>query len=336
MLDDATPDGSDPVNVLQDPAAVGSEAAPASHPITGITGYEIERVGNGTLSPVQTADDVAAAWLLGYSGATRNAYAADLRCWGSWLVAAGVEPLQARRAHVDAYARWLEQEGRSRSTIARRLASLSGFYSYAADERLIDRSPVTRVRRPKVDDHSPRLGLDSRELRAFLQAAKESSARDLALTYLLVFNGLRVSEALGADVESLGQERGHRTLDVVRKGNRRALVPLAPVTAEAIDVYRTSRTTGPLFATRSGARLDRYAAAKTIRRLARRAGISKTVSPHLLRHSFVTAALDAGVSLRDVQDAAGHADPRTTRRYDQGRHSLDRHPTYTVAARLIT
>jgi integrase/recombinase XerD len=61
---------------------------------------------------------------------------------------------------------------------------------------------------------------------------------------------------------------------------------------------------------------------------------SSRLSPHSLRHSFVTAALDAAASLRDVQDAAGHADPRTTRRYDRDRHSLDRHPTYAVAAHV--
>lgn len=320
-----------------------------TEPIRGITGYgkpshavRVSVAGEQALTfKVTTADEVAAAWLLGYSGATRNAYAADLRCWASWLAGVGVEPLQAHRAHVDAYARSLEELGRSKSTIARRLAALSGFYAYAVDEGLVSRSPVARVRRPKVSDHSPRLGLDEKDLRAFLRTAAESSSRDRALAYLLAFNGLRISEALGADVGALGQERGHRTLAVVRKGGRRATVPLAPVTAEAIDAYLTGRSpivaegdNCPLFSTSSGARLDRHAAAKTIRRLARLAGITKGVSPHLLRHSFVTAALDAGVSLRDVQDAAGHADPRTTRRYDQGRHSLDRHPTYTVAARL--
>ena len=68
--------------------------------------------------------------------------------------------------------------------------------------------------------------------------------------------------------------------------------------------------------------------------MARAAGITKPISPHSLRHSFVTAALDAGASLRAVQDAAGHADPRTTRHYDRARHSLDRHPTYAVAAHV--
>ena len=76
--------------------------------------------------------------------------------------------------------------------------------------------------------------------------------------------------------------------------------------------------------------MDRYAADRTVKRLARRAGITKRISPHSLRHSFITAALDAGVPLRDVQEAASHADPRTTMRYERARQSLDRHATYIV------
>ena len=68
-----------------------------------------------------------------------------------------------------------------------------------------------------------------------------------------------------------------------------------------------------------------------MRRIARRAGIHKRVGPHTLRHAFITAALDAGVPLRDVQEAASHADPRTTMRYDRARVSLDRHATYIVS-----
>ena len=75
-------------------------------------------------------------------------------------------------------------------------------------------------------------------------------------------------------------------------------------------------------------------AARIVRRVARRAGITKPVGPHTLRHAFITAALDAGVPLRDVQEAASHADPRTTIRYDRARGSLDRHATYIVAAYL--
>src|SRR5215472_11659869 len=78
--------------------------------------------------------------------------------------------------------------------------------------------------------------------------------------------------------------------------------------------------------------LDRHGAARIVRRAAHRAGITKPVGPHTLRHAFITAALDAGVPLRDVQEAASHADPRTTMRYDRARGSLDRHATYIVAA----
>ena len=77
--------------------------------------------------------------------------------------------------------------------------------------------------------------------------------------------------------------------------------------------------------------MTRDAAARMVRRIAKAAGISKRIGPHSLRHSFITAALDAGFPLRDVQHAASHANPRTTMRYDRARQSLDRHATYIVA-----
>ena len=91
------------------------------------------------------------------------------------------------------------------------------------------------------------------------------------------------------------------------------------------------RLEGPVLVDDVGQRLDRHAAGRIVRRIARRAGIPKRVGPHMLRHAFITAALDAGVPLRDVQEAASHADSRTTMRYDRGRQSLDRHATYIVA-----
>lgn len=93
----------------------------------------------------------------------------------------------------------------------------------------------------------------------------------------------------------------------------------------------SGRTAGPVLLTGRGLGLTRQRAWEVVRQLARAAGVTKRIHPHSLRHTFVTAALDAGVPLRDVQDAAGHADPRTTRRYDRGRQSLDRHATYAVA-----
>jgi integrase/recombinase XerD len=124
----------------------------------------------------------------------------------------------------------------------------------------------------------------------------------------------------------------YRVLAVVGKGGQRTLVPLAPQTVRAIGAALGGRTDGPLLVSNSGGRLDRHDAAPIVARLARRAGLAKHITPHSLRHTMVTLALDAGVSLRDVQDAARHADPRATRRYDRARHALDRHATYTLAA----
>ena len=109
-------------------------------------------------------------------------------------------------------------------------------------------------------------------------------------------------------------------------------IPLAPRTARAIDLAISERTTGPVFLAADGRRLDRHGAGRIVRRVARQAGIGKAVTPRTLRHAFITAALDAGVPLRDVQEAAAsHADPRTTMP-GRARGSLDRHPTYIVAA----
>ena len=141
-----------------------------------------------------------------------------------------------------------------------------------------------------------------------------------------------MSEAIGADIEQLGLERGHRTLTITRKGGKVVTIPLAPRTARAIDLAIGERTGGPVFLTADGRRLDRHGTGRIFHRIARRAGTGNAITPHTLRHAFITAALDAGVPLRDVQEAASHADPRTTMRYDRARGSLDRHATYIVAA----
>jgi integrase len=107
---------------------------------------------------------------------------------------------------------------------------------------------------------------------------------------LLALNGLRVSEATGADIEHLGLERGHRTLTITRKGGKVVTIPLAPRTARAIDLAIGERTDGPVFLAADGRRLDRHGAGRIVRKTARRAGITKTVTPHTLRHAFITAA----------------------------------------------
>jgi len=165
-----------------------------------------------------------------------------------------------------------------------------------------------------VDYESHAVALDRNEMGALLVAAGLGPQCEHALISLLALNGLRVPEATGVGIEHLGLERGHRTLTITRKGGKVVTIPLAPRTARATGLAVGERTDGPVFLAADGRRLDRHGGGRIVRKVARRAGIGKAVTPRTLRHAFITAALDAGVPLCDVQDAASHADPRTTMR----------------------
>jgi site-specific recombinase XerD len=202
-------------------------------------------------------DDLAersavAGFLAGYTGSTRVSYSTDLRLFAEWCATSGVRLLGVKRAHVELFARHMEANGRMRSTVARRLSTLASFYRYCHVEGLLRRNPAANVRRPKVDHESRTLGLDRNELGALLVQAGLGSPRDHALIALLALNGLRISEALGADVTDLDIERGHRTLRVLRKGGKRVTIPLAPRTARTFDLYVGERTHGPIFVNAHG------------------------------------------------------------------------------------
>jgi integrase/recombinase XerD len=285
---------------------------------------------------------LASAFLVGYPPHSSRAYLGDLRAWYAWCVLSGVHPLTARRHHVDAWIRHLSGAPRLATgrpaSIARRLSCRSKFYDYGIkDAELLEHSPIANVRRPKVSDDSPTIGLTAEELDRLLTAAEEHSARAAALVSLLVYNGLRIAEVLACDVDAFTHRRGHRVLRIVRKGGKTSTEPLAPIVLRALEDYVGERIEGPIFLNAGGdARLCYSTSYAMIRRLARRAGIATAgrISPHSLCHSFATELLGAGVPLRDVQDAMGHTDPRTTRAYDRSRHNFDRHPTYTMAANL--
>ena len=282
--------------------------------------------------------DLVRAWLLSLdSENTRAAYARDFAAWTAWLAAAGVDLFDARRPHVDVWARSMERDGLRPTTVARRLSSLSSFYRYAEDAEVIDRNPAKSVRRPKTGEAHVELtpALDRAEVLRLITSAVEPWER--ALVLVLTVQGLRVSEALALDLDAVTEVRGHRTAVVHGKGRTEHRVPLPPVVVDALDAVAASegRTTGPVFM-RDGARMDRHYAARVLRRLGKAAGIPRLVGPHMLRATAITGALDAGATLRDVQDFARHADPRTTRRYDNGRGSLDRHSSYVLASWLDT
>ncbi len=225
----------------------------------------------------------------------------------------------------------MEERGLARSTIGRRLSTVAGFYRFAVIDGATEASPAEYVRRPEIDTESATLGLDRMELGAFIAQGMAGSVVDHALACLLGLLGLRISKALNIDIDPLGIERGRRTVTVFGKGSKLAVIPLPPRVARAVDLAAGELGSGPLLLGRSGERLNRQAATRIVTRLAKRAGVNKHISPHSLRHSFITA-LDAGVPLHDVQIAARHADPRTTTRYDRARNNLDRHASYIVTA----
>jgi integrase len=135
------------------------------------------------------------------------------------------------RRHRD-LARELEARGRARATVTRRLSTIAGFYRYAVEEELLDHLPAAHVRRPRLDYESHATALDRNELGALLVDAGLGPAAEHALISLLAPNGLRVSEATGADIEQLGLERGHRTLVITHKGGKVVTISLA----RAIDL----------------------------------------------------------------------------------------------------
>lgn len=276
------------------------------------------------------AEVAAAGFLARYTGRTLDSYRHDLRVFFQWAADADIKVLQATRAHIELYRTHLEARGLAGTTISRRLSTVCGFFRFAHIDGYINANPAQYVRRVRAQPPEGR-GLDRTELAQLLFEAERTGHHHAALAMLLGLNGLRASEACGADVTDLGFDHGHRTLRIIGKGNKPAVIPLVPRTARTIDLARGERTEGPLLLRADGDRLDRRTAYRWIRSIGRRAGL-ESVHPHMLRAAFIMAALDAGVPLRDVQLAARHADPRTTTVYDRRRASFDRHAAYVVSA----
>ena len=280
-----------------------------------------------------------AAYLARYKGLTRTHTESDLRIWLRWCAEHRLDPLQAQRAHIELYLRWMQEvRGFKPSTISRRLSVVVGFYRICVIDGALAVSPADHVRRPNVPPESPTLGLSHLQFEAMLTAGKNSgNVNDFALVAMLGLLGLRIFEACGANIEDLGEEHGHRVLKVRGKGGKVVHTPLPPAVQRAVERAVDGRTSGPILRCSRGSRMDRHSATRRLRALAKTAGVTTArMHPHMLRHTFVTTMLDAGVDLRDVQIAARHADPRTTMRYDRARNNLDRHPNYILAAYMAS
>ncbi len=310
-------------------------------------------------------------WLAGKrSEHTRTAYARDIGIiprrragqapsWLSWCRTAGVHPVtEVTGLHVAVYARQLSSAKLSPSSAARKLAAVAGWYAWLERRGHIPASPAVGIARPHRPPAGPATpGLTPDQALSLVHAADTAPgpqrARTAALVAVLLFTGARVSEIIGADVGDLATEQGRQVLRVTRgDGQRRSLTLPGPAAAR-IDAYLAERDgdqrrrrrpvpAGPraLFATASGRRLFGADVWRVVRRLAAHADLPAELACHLgpeaMRHSFATLYLDAGGSLGDLQQVMGHADPRTTRRYDRARQLVSRTPGDVVAAYLAT
>ena len=179
-----------------------------------------------------------AAYLARFTGSSREHTDSDLRCYLSWCAGRSLDPLAARRPHLELYIRWMQEIRRFRpSTVSRRFSVAAGFYRTSVLDGILDgildHSPAEHVRRPSVPAESPALGFTHLQSGALLTAARESAhPGDFALVAML---GLRIFEATSADIADLGEEHGHRVLRVCGKGTKVVLVPLPPAVARAID-----------------------------------------------------------------------------------------------------
>ena len=284
-----------------------------------------------------------AAWQLAQSSPhTLRAYTRSMAGYCAWLDARGLDLLDVKRPVIDGYRHSLAG---APATVAARLAALSSFYRYALSAELIKANPVELVKRPRLDpDHSGTAGLSKDQAKALLVAAWSAGPRSHALVSLLLFTGIRLSEALNAGTTDYGHDAGHRTLRIRRKGGTEGKVAVPAPAVDALEVYlgtsgrelvAVPTSSGlPIFTTSTGKRWAPSEAFRTVQRLAKTAEIEGQISPHSLRHTFATIALDAGTTLHDLQDSMGRADPRTTRRYDRARNILEKAAGYDVARAL--
>jgi integrase/recombinase XerD len=257
------------------------------------------------------------------SGKTVEAYAVDVRTWLEDLSKRGVTAEAATRDDVLEHLALLGKRGLSPRSRARHLAALRGFHKFLEDEKLAPKNPTEDLDTPRSAKKLP-VFLSLSEVEALLAAPDERTAagqRDRAMIETLYATGLRVSELVNLKVADVNLTDGY--LLAFGKGKKERVVPLGRIAKEKIDAYlegaRPMLLKGmqvpALFVTPRRKGFSRMGFWKLLRRYALKAGISKPLSPHKLRHSFATHLVERGADLRAVQAMLGHADLSTTQIY---------------------
>lgn len=245
----------------------------------------------------------------GLAKQTLEAYGRDLK---SFL---------ASKLDVIAFLSHLREKGFSSSSICRTLVSIKLFYRFLKKEGVIAIDPTLHLEGPKVWQLIPEVMTPS-EVDLLLKAPDTShplGIRDRAILLVLYASGLRVSELCHLNIHDIDDGM----IRVYGKGGKERVVPIAKVAVDAIDLYLAKvrqEGEGALFTTLKGKRLDRVTIWEKIKRYGKKAGITKSISPHTLRHAFATHLLENGADLRVIQEMLGHAHIGTTDRYTQISH----------------
>ena len=265
-----------------------------------------------------------AIWMeRGLSENTLGAYRADLVALSQRLESRSVNLIDADRADIMEYIAWRVEGGSKPRSTARQLSSFRRFYRYMLREGVIDEDPTVNIAMPKIGRSLPQ-SLTEPDVEALLAAPKVSEPlghRDRTMLEVLYATGVRVSELINLKLSQINLNQG--VLRIIGKGDRERLIPLGDEAQdwirEFIDGPRgeilLERQTEYLFPTRRGDRMTRQAFWHIIKRYAKKAGISKKLSPHTVRHAFATHLLNNGADLRVVQLLLGHSDVSTTQIY---------------------
>lgn len=297
------------------------------HPASSLAYWVLEPVGmNEQIDQYLTILQVEG----GYAANTLAAYRRDLKKLHTFLQAQGIDDARGLTKPL-----WLQFFGRlkamrlSPATMARCLASVRGFYKWVDQQpgpcdvhTFLKGTPKQWMQLPKVLSEAEVLRL----LNLPLQQTPEDM-RDAAMVELLYATGLRVSELVGLDLQSLNLEVGF--LQATGKRDKQRIVPIGDKARELVSVYLQSarpafvkkRTSSALFLTRLGRAMSRQCFWSILKGRTARAGITKPISPHMLRHSFATHLLDHGADLRSVQTMLGHASIATTQIYTHVEHA---------------
>lgn len=299
--------------------------------------------------PIATLNQLAAipeeeVWLASQKSArTRRAYRQDV---AHFLRTLGlITPDQLRQVDHRAVIAWerimREQQGAAASTVRRRLAALSSLFKHLVRHNAASRNPVADVTRPNINrEEGSTLAFSKAQARRLLDAPLADTVaglRDRAILSVGLQVGLRRAEIAALKVGDIHQNRGFDALRLTRKSGRRDALAINPQAAGRIRAYLECGGHGaehdaPLFRPLRGngkahdpaGRLDPDTIDRLVRKYAAGIGLARGYSAHSMRATFITTALENGAQLEDVQKAAGHRDPSTTKLYDRRGHNPEK------------